>query len=164
MFLPLGLAGIVFVVGFFHHVVWLWGISFVVAFWAATVFTYRRKAQPTFVQIAEQLLGRGSFPFDLWGSASRAEFAHFVSGVVAEEIGWPNANFIPDDPLEILFFCPSGDGGEAVAILWTIEKEFGKGPEWKNPKTFGQFIDDFLRTMPQNAAGAPAYSGRNIGR
>ena len=73
-------------------------------------------------------------------------FAELVAKVLADEIGWLNPHFIPDDPLEILFFCPRGDGGESLAIFLKIEKKLGHdvGREWNHAQTFGEFIDRLL--------------------
>jgi hypothetical protein len=98
--------------------------------------------------LAEQLAKRPSFPAGAWGSDDRAAFAAGVGRIVADEVGWPNSHFLPDDPMEIVFYCPSGDGAEGLVISVNFEKVFGRKCDFSGVKTFGEFID---RNLPRSA-------------
>ncbi|HZN66517.1 MAG TPA: hypothetical protein VFB66_14605 [Tepidisphaeraceae bacterium] len=107
---------------------------------------HRRNGRDAVEQLAEQLSQRPSFPADAWGSDHRAAFAAAVGRIIADELAWPNPHFLPDDPLEIVFYCPAGDGGEGLVILDNFEKMFGRDCDFPAVNTFGEFIDRNLAT------------------
>ena len=44
-------------------------------------------------------------------------------------------------PLELVFYCPAGDGGEGSMIAYNFEKAFGRRFMFPAVKTFGELID-----------------------
>lgn len=110
--------------------------------------------QPVVRQIGDQLLARPSIPSASWGTTERAEFARFLGNVIADEIGWPNSHFVPDDPLEILMFSPVNDGGEILAIDWAVEQRLGHPTDWPDVETFGQLVDGYLDQSRANRTGS----------
>ena len=133
-----------FVAGCAIHIVWTWlGLTAMVGLLAFRQLNRRGTVE----LIAEQLKLRPSFPAEAWGSDDRAAFAAAVGHIVADEIGWPNSHFLPDDPLEILFYCAGSDGAQGMAISYNFEKAFGRRCEFGNGRTFGEFVDrNFRRT------------------
>ena len=93
--------------------------------WATLTFLYHRRMRPIHSAITQQLELRPSFPSEAWQTPQTADLANRVARIIANEIGWPNGYFLPDDPLEILFFAPFGDGGEGLAIFTEIESNIG---------------------------------------
>ncbi len=112
--------------------------------WATLTFLYRRRMPPIHSAITQQLELRPSFPLEAWQTPRTADLANRVARIIANEIGWPNGYFLPDDPLEIVFFAPFGDGGEGLAIFAEIEKTTGVvriAPQLKDDHgTFGDLI------------------------
>lgn len=108
------------------------------------VVFHHRKNRTTVERLGEQLADRRSFPADAWGAGGRAAFAEAAGRIVADEIGWPNPHFLPDDPLEVVLYCPAGDGGEGLAIGDELEKAFGRRCTFGGSRTFGEFVDGNL--------------------
>ena len=127
-----------FVAGCAVHPIWM--VVGLAAMFGLTAF-HQRNGRDTVGQLAEQLRQRPSFPADAWGSDHRAAFAAAVGRIIADELGWPNSHFQPDDPLEIVFYCPAGDGGEGLVISDNFRKTFGRNCDFPAAKTFGEFID-----------------------
>ena len=88
---------------------------------------YSRLMTPIVDQIASQLRSRPPM-WKLWGMPpDRLVYAKQISHIVANEIGWPNDHFIPEDPFEIVFFAPLDDGGAVLEILVKLGKLLGAG-------------------------------------
>ena len=138
-----------FVAGFVYHQLWI--VLTVGAMWGIITF-HHRSGGATVQHLASQLKKRSSFPIAAWGLDERAAFAETVGRIVAEEIPWPNPHFLPQDPLNIVFFCPSGDGAEGVAISYNFENIFGRPCEFPEVQTFGEFIDHNLARSPDHGA------------
>lgn len=48
---------------------------------------------------------------EAWGpNHDRYTFAHRIAEIITEEIEWPNANFIPDDPMHLVLLRLDTDG------------------------------------------------------
>jgi hypothetical protein len=135
-----------FVAGCAFHAIWV--VLGLAAMFGLMAF-HQRSGRATVDQLAEQLKQRPSFPADAWGSGDRASFAASVGRIVADELAWPNSHFLPDDPLELVFYCPSGDGGEGLVISVNFEKTFGRKCKFFDVKTFGEFVD---RNLAHSAA------------
>ena len=103
-----------FVAGCAIHTVWM--VLGLAAMFGLIAF-HQRNGRGTVEQIAEQLELRPSFPAEAWGSEDRAAFAAAVGRIIAEEIGWPNSHFLPDDPLDLVFYCAGSDGGRGFGDL-----------------------------------------------
>jgi hypothetical protein len=140
-----------FVAGCAVHVLWM--VLGLVAVFGLIAF-HQHNGRGTVEQLAEQLRQRSSFLAASWGSDDRAGFAAAVGRIVAEEIGWPNWHFLPDDPLELVFYCAGSDGGEGLAISDNFEKTFGRECEFADDRTFGEFVDrNFPRTAAKHCTG-----------
>jgi hypothetical protein len=97
-----------------------------------------------------QVLARTEFPSELWGDPQRAARAKQVSDILADEFNWPNAHFIPDDPLKLLLWAPAppGDGGEGLEFVYRLKKECNLEvtfPASVETMRFGDFLDRCLR-------------------
>lgn len=129
---------------------WAFHVSWMVLSMAAMfgLFAFHQyNGRRTVEQLAEQLRQRPTFPAASWGSDDRAAFAAAVGRIVAEEIGWPNSHFLPDDPLEIVLYCAGSDGAETLVISDDFEEAFGRECEFGGDRTFGEFVDrNFRRT------------------
>lgn len=121
----------------FHQLFMVLGLA---AMFGLTVF-HQRSRRGTVDQLAEQLKHRTSFPADAWGSDNRAAFAAAIGHIIAEELAWPNSHFLPDDPLELVYYCPSGDGYESLTISDNFEKTFGRNFKFPDVTTFGELVD-----------------------
>jgi len=89
---------------------------------------------------------------EVWGTTpERRRFAKALRDIVKEEIGWPNANFLPEDPFELLTHKIRTDDWswsymEHVWILMRTEELTGlciDGELWKmfQDMTFGEVVD-----------------------
>jgi hypothetical protein len=135
-----------FVAGCAVHPIWM--AVGLVGMFGLSAF-HQRSGRDAREPLAAQLRQRPSFPADAWGPDHRAAFAAAVGRIIADELGWPNSHFVPDDPLEIVFYCPAGDGGEGLAISDNFETAFGRECDFPAGKTFGEFID---RNLTPSAA------------
>jgi hypothetical protein len=54
---------------------------------------------------------------DLWKSTEHAEVAATIAAICQEVIGWKTANFIPEDPFEIMIELRTGDLCEVEALM-----------------------------------------------
>jgi hypothetical protein len=71
------------------------------------------------------------------------EIAEEISNLIREHFGWPNANFSPLDPCELLF-CNSASGMQDVSAILGISKRFGLEGDALNDYqslSFGQLVD-----------------------
>lgn len=122
---------------FLIHPAWLVGLFAVGCGHFAFLVGKDRK---TIERVAAQLAGRAEFPAVAWGTPDRAAFAEAVGRIVAGEFGWPNAHFVPADPLVILFL-PHFDGSEGLMIAYEFSKQFGRDICFGDGKTFGELVD-----------------------
>jgi hypothetical protein len=51
--------------------------------------------------VRSQLRCRRHFPVTQWRGLGVLDEAELISKIIAEELGWPSANFIPEDPLHL---------------------------------------------------------------
>jgi hypothetical protein len=135
------------IAGMFHSA-WWWIVS-ATALYAS--IAQRERNRPTFEAIGEQLRQRPAFPGDAWGDGQRAALAELAGRVIAEEIGWPNHHFLPSDPVQIVFYCPCGDGGEGLAIFYELEQATERRWRFPDCATYGELID---RNVPGTDVGA----------
>jgi hypothetical protein len=117
---------------------------------------------PRAKHIERQMASRPAFPEEAWGGAGlRLDVAKAISAIIQEGIGWPNANFQPEDPMDKVMFDFSGDGymmygDEFTSIMMRIEEflklQLTKKDEeamWRG--TYGEAIDMMIANCP-NAA------------
>lgn len=136
----------------FHR--WWW-CAVVVPAWLSLVTLHGREGRPTVGALCEQLRRREAFPAEAWGDASRVELAEFAGQLIAREVGWPNGYFVPDDPIEIVFYAPAGDGAEFIIVLHELEKRSKRRVHGLRGRTVGEFVDQFLEgAKVRSGAGA----------
>ena len=87
--------------------------------------------------IWRQLSARHDVILNAWEPSER-NVARKVSSVIQECLGWPNAFFVPDDPLEILLF-DAGDSMSAVEAMVEIEERLGV--EMKCEESLGDLVN-----------------------
>ncbi|MDB5298336.1 MAG: hypothetical protein JWO31_4319 [Phycisphaerales bacterium] len=95
------------------------------------------------------LLARPPVPRDVWGpDPARRELAYFLCQTLARELNWPNARFVPGDPMSTL--CNLGGvltPGRAVALAVgdRLDRRMTTA-EWSNIETLtlGGAIDALL--------------------
>lgn len=106
--------------------------------------------------LESQMAMRTAVSKDLWGpDQGRFDLACAIGEIVRDEIQWPNANFIPQDPMRLvlyqldtvgLFF----DNMEVESIIRNTENLVGrrlKRKEWERicEMTFGEAVDFLLQ-------------------
>ena len=83
------------------------------------------RTRPIVKKIECQLKSRSEPESGLWGeSAAKIALARFVCHVAAEEMGWPNDHFIPEDPAGIVFWAHD-DGLDVTFAVTKIEDHLG---------------------------------------
>jgi len=94
---------------------------------------------------------RGPIPPEVWGvDSQRRQAALKVSAIIKDAIGWTAANFVPDDPVDILLWHGCYDLGELDAVLRMEAAFFVEIPEhkreeiWRSGLTLGQLVDYLL--------------------
>ena len=88
-------------------------------------FGYRAKVRRS---LESQLKQREAFGESLkkhqcWKTEETAQIANAIADVVAEECCWPNALFLPDDPMRLLLWVRSADM-EVAGVLIGISRKF----------------------------------------
>jgi hypothetical protein len=117
---------------------------------------------PRAKHIEQQMASRPKFPDEAWGGAGlRLEVAKAISAIIQEGLGWPNANFQPEDPMDKVMFDFSGDGhmmygDEFTSIMMRMEEllklELTQKDEeamWRG--TYGEAIDMMIAKSPDAA-------------
>ena len=89
--------------------------------WTLAKIMWGERTYPIVKKIKCQLKSRCEPEGALWGAnAAKIELARFVCRVAAEEMGWPNDYFIPDDPASIVFWAHE-DGLDVTFAVMEIE-------------------------------------------
>jgi hypothetical protein len=92
----------------------------------------RALRQPVVLHVREQLLARPE-SLHLWATEpNRLELARVLCTALARAKKWPNAHFIPEDPLEVAFFEVSGIDGdsEVLEVGAELTKTTGGNINW----------------------------------
>jgi hypothetical protein len=116
-----------------------------------TGFTRSTRAR----NLATQLRRRTAISREVWGpSPDRQKLASKISEIIQKEIGWPNANFIPEDPMRLVLFKLDSEGlfwdhMELEFIFYGIEDVAGRAltdDEFRHMfnGTFGEAVDLLL--------------------
>jgi hypothetical protein len=105
------------------------------------------------------MASRPAFPDEAWGGEGlRCDVAKAVSEIIRDEVGWPNANFQPEDPADKVFFNFDCDGsfydnceieGAICGIEYLLKVELTQeelSAMWK--RTFGDAIDMLIAKSP----------------
>ena len=114
-------------------------------------FSQRGLRKPVVSHIREQLLARPEC-LHLWGSdAPRVRAAGVLCAAVARVMRWPNAHFIPDDPIELAFYELTGVDKpiDIFEALVETTKKLGTRMKWSDfaeniaPRvcTLGELLD-----------------------
>jgi len=75
--------------------------------------------------VTRQLSARTDFPTAEWqATGCSLDSAVRLLKILADKMEWPNPNFIPDDPLGLLFVHGYNEDA-ALHALWQVEKSFG---------------------------------------
>jgi len=114
--------------------------------WTLANVMWGERTGPIVKKIERQLKSRSELESALWGvSAAKIALARFVCKVAAEEMGWPNDYFIPDDPAGVVFWAHE-DGLDVEAAVMEIEEhldiklEDAEVEAWFN-QTLGEVVD-----------------------
>lgn len=113
--------------------------------------------------LIEQMKLRGPISDEVWGpDPKRRALAKEVSQIVYEEIDWPNAHFIPEDPFRLVMFnvywdgC-NMDGSEIDCIAFRIA--FLTGVDYYDNSIWGAFwgmsFGQVIDVLAQDPANAP---------
>ena len=100
--------------------------------------------------IKEQLRGRNTDALSEWlASNDVLQCVLAINGIVKEEMEWPNAHFVPEDPCKLIFF--DGQGlGRRIACFLRLQHEY----RVSNPKEifsdcaeikYGEFVSRFCK-------------------
>ena len=93
--------------------------------WTLANIMWGERTRPIVNKIERQLESRSQPDSGLWGaSETKIALAQFVCKVAAEEMGWPNAYFIPDDPAGVVFWAHD-DGLDVESAVIEIERHLG---------------------------------------
>lgn len=111
----------------------------------------RNLRKPVVLHIREQLLARPDC-LDRWGpDPTRLQVASVLCAALARAKKWPNAHFIPEDPLELAFFEISGVDAhlEVIEVGNELRKITGRTIDWQKlgevakscPATLADLLD-----------------------
>src|SRR5688500_16031283 len=110
-------------------------------------------------QIAIQMQRRSQPTFAQWGDdPQRRQVAVVVSEALKEEFDWPNAHYLPDDPLSLLIFRDDCES-ELVFVLDDVEDRLNlKRLDYALPKTMpdenttlGMLVDEIVKIQRASA-------------
>jgi hypothetical protein len=114
--------------------------------WPFAATLEQDRFRPIVHEIERQLRER-SDTTSFWGDpGARQDTAKHLRRILADEFGWPNDYFLPDDPFGIVFWAHC-DGLDDVSAIQRIEKVYAISlpiPElehlWQHG-TLGEFVD-----------------------
>jgi hypothetical protein len=123
--------------------------------WTVAGTLERGRRRPKWEHIAGQIAVRTKRADRAWGdNPFRRAIAGAVSKVIRETFGWPNAHYLPDDPIALLMWT-TGDGVSPISCAFSIEKRLvvtlgDVTVEW-HKMTLGQLVDHIL-SLPQKCS------------
>ena len=127
--------------------------------WVIAGMMWSKRTHPIVKKIEGQLKARPQPDTAIWGNnAAKVVLAHSVCKVVAEEMGWPNSYFIPDDPAGVVFWAHE-DGLDVESAVLEIEQcleirlEDAEVEAWFS-QTLGEVIES-LWVRQQTVLDAP---------
>jgi APA family basic amino acid/polyamine antiporter len=110
----------------------------------------RQRRRPVLNYLRDQIQSRPAC-IDRWGNdIQRRELAELACRVLAKEMSWPNAHFLPDDPVNLLTFNLDGvdEHVEIVMVAHALKKAINRKLSWDKVKllsgettTLGNIID-----------------------
>ena len=93
--------------------------------WGIANILWAERTRPIVEKIERQLKSRPEPDSSLWGvDAAKVTLAHSVCRIVADEMSWPNARFVPDDPADVLLWAHQ-DGLDVEAAIMELEHYLG---------------------------------------
>lgn len=115
--------------------------------WFVAGLLERRRRVPKCRYIKAQLENRTGAAIADWGEdPRRLAVAEFVSNEIQKEFGWPNAFYVPEDRLGLLF-CGCGCDQSVLFVFTEVERRLGVELVY-DPATrklaemaLGQFVD-----------------------
>jgi len=113
------------------------------------------RMMPAEKSIRDQLEARQPVPLEVWGDDPKVQaFAQWYTRKLQEQFSRRADRFIPDDPMEIVFF---DDDLDYVEIIRAAGEELGFSKAWEDSvldsiepyfsKTLGEFIDYLVSTQ-----------------
>ena len=72
-------------------------------------------------KLDRQLSDREPLPVEVWSDERKHAIFKTIAQIIQEHCRWPNSNFVPEDPCEILFWNPSGDLRDVEAVLQILD-------------------------------------------
>lgn len=119
-------------------------------------YSYFGKAKRIYADLLQQLDARSQEDLNQWEKYPGYihKLSTQVSDILIENLDWPDTSiFLPDDPVEILFW-PTSDGLDFVDAFMEIERLLGIeiGDEfWEEAdQTYAQFLKKLDETRMQN--------------
>jgi hypothetical protein len=95
--------------------------------------------------ISAQLGSRGDETLEAWGSdPERLSVMVIVCSIIQDEFWWPNARFLPGDPLKLLFRRRNQFCGEVVNVKMAIEHTLGVRFTLKGLDLFAMTVGEFV--------------------
>jgi len=127
--------------------------------WAFGSALEQDRFRPMVREIERQLLARPDTT-SFWGAPSpRQQAGQRLRPIFADEFGWPNDHFLPEDPFGIVFWAHQ-DGLDDVSAIQKIEKTFNVSLPipaleglWRHG-TLGDFIE-LLLSLPHAHESGP---------
>ena len=117
--------------------------------WSLAAALEQSRFRPMVQEVERQLRARPDTTNN-WGAPSpRQEVSRRLRPILADEFGWPNDHFLPDDPFGIVFWAHR-DGLDDVLAIQQIEKLFAVSipiaalEELSRHGTLGEFVDLLL--------------------
>lgn len=93
--------------------------------WTIAGMMWVERTRPIVKKIEGQLKARPKPDNAIWGdNAAKVALAHSVCKIAAEEMGWPNDHFVPDDPAGVVFWAHE-DGLDVESAVLEIEQGLG---------------------------------------
>lgn len=127
--------------------------------WIIGSVMWSKRTRPIVKKIEGQLKARPEPDDALWGgNAAKINLARSVCKIAAEEMGWPNDYFIPDDPAGVVFWAHE-DGLDVESAVLEIEQcmeiklEVAEVEAWFY-QTLGEVVE-FLWARQQTVPDAP---------
>ena len=148
-----------------YFVHWGFFLGALVAFWLCQFFAvalWEPRFRAVRKHVEEQLVARGEVSPDVCGPDPRRR------AMVIEVLGyvprsWPSQNFVPDDPLSIVFGVHTDCAISLKAISDVVESRFGGRPTQGQVEQFlkvslGKFVDDLLAHEARPSKPSTDYS------
>lgn len=125
--------------------------------WILVSVFEKLRTRPIRNYIEGQLVARSLIPIEVWGNNYETQrFAEWVIDWIKQELRYPNKYFIPNDPMQVIFF---DDDLDSIELIQAIEEFWDLSPKWSEEflqtdqfcKVFegslGEFVDYFSKII-----------------